>query len=130
MARTSPAAICVLAVSCCAVLRCSTAFLPGRAQAVPRSDVALATAAGAAAVAGIPDAAEAFSFQGKEYFDIWFGIEPLAWAVAGFTVVAYGAILKNTALKYNKPVGKKPLKVGNFLGKDKENPEVEDYRTA
>eukprot|EP00930_Biecheleria_cincta_P068377 TRINITY_DN5577_c0_g1_i3.p1 TRINITY_DN5577_c0_g1~~TRINITY_DN5577_c0_g1_i3.p1 ORF type:complete len:148 (+),score=35.58 TRINITY_DN5577_c0_g1_i3:54-446(+) len=130
MARSSLAAVCMLAASCCALLRCSMAFLPSRGNPVPRNDVALATAAGAAAVASIPDSAEAFSFQGKEYFDIWFGIEPLAWAVAGFTVVAYGAILKNTALKYNKPVGKKPLKVGNFLGKDKENPEVEDYRTA
>merc|ERR1719215_550404 len=130
MARSSLAAICMLVALFCAVMHCGMAFLPSRGNLMPRSEAALATAAGAAAIASIPDAAEAFSFQGKEYFDIWFGIEPLAWAVAGFAVVSYGAILKNTALKYNKPVGKKPLKVGTFLGKDKENPEVEDYRAA
>jgi hypothetical protein len=44
--------------------------------------------------------------KGKEYFDVFYGIEPLAWAFCGFVIVYYGAVLKNAATKYNIPVDK------------------------
>mmetsp|Transcript_24901 Transcript_24901/g.57773 ORF Transcript_24901/g.57773 Transcript_24901/m.57773 type:complete len:131 (+) Transcript_24901:74-466(+) len=117
------AAVCVLAAAACCLLR-SVAFVP---TAAPRSDK-LATAAGAAAIATIPAGAEAFVYKGKEYFDVFYGIEPLAWAFCGFCIVYYGAVLKNAAQKYNvSPVGKPPTKVGGFVGKEIENDEP-DYR--
>eukprot|EP00440_Ansanella_granifera_P009184 gb/GFBE01009948.1/.p1 GENE.gb/GFBE01009948.1/~~gb/GFBE01009948.1/.p1 ORF type:complete len:129 (+),score=47.76 gb/GFBE01009948.1/:1-387(+) len=126
MAKSSLTTLCVLAAMCCMVLRCSLAFLPaaGRTSPALRGDAALV--AGAAA-ASIPDGAEAFVYNGKEYFDRWFGIEPLAWATCGFSIVYFGAVVKNAAQKYNKPVGIRPVKVGKFLGKEVEN-EVIDYR--
>eukprot|EP00435_Cladocopium_sp_Y103_P053113 s282_g16.t3 len=59
---------------------------------------AMAAAAGVMAV-GAPQNAEAFVFKGKEYFDVFYGIEPLAWAFCGFVIVYYGAVLKNAATK-------------------------------
>ena len=60
---------------------------------------------------------------GKEYFDVFYGIDPLAWASCGFAIVYFGAALKNAAQKYNKPVGQAPPKVGGFVGKEVENRE-------
>merc|ERR1719475_24667 len=115
MARTPAlaSALALLALSA-AVLRAGQAFLPGSA----------------------PGAAEAFVYNGKEYFDITFGISPLAWFAAGFSILFYGATLKNAALKYNKPYGSrtvknpKPIKVGKFIGKEQEidDPEYKTYK--
>ena len=62
-------------------------------------------------------------FLGKEYFDVFYGIEPLAWAFCGFCIVYYGAVLKNAAQKYNIPPAPQPPKVGGFVGKEVENEE-------
>merc|ERR1719401_1270391 len=94
--------LAALALVGCVVLRCSPAFVSGPQL---RGEAALAAAAGAAAVASVPDSAEAFVYNGKEYFDITFGISPFAWAFAGFSLLFYGATLKNAALKYNKAYG-------------------------
>ncbi|CAJ1446872.1 unnamed protein product [Effrenium voratum] len=59
----------------------------------------------------------------EEYFDVFYGIDPLAWASCGFAIVYFGAALKNAAQKYNKPVGQAPPKVGGFVGKEVENRE-------
>merc|ERR1712107_53216 len=112
--------VCVLVAACCLALRSCLAFLPAAGRSTPllRGDAALA--AGAVA-ASIPGSADAFVYNGKEYFDIWYGIEPLAWAFAGFSILYYGAIVKNLAQKYNKPVGKRPLVVGkSFVGAETE----------
>merc|ERR1719401_1984508 len=93
--------LAVAAIVGCAVLRCSPAFVSGPQL---RGDATWAAAAGAA-VASVPGSAEAFVYNGKEYFDITFGISPFAWAFAGFTLLFYGATLKNAALKYNKAYG-------------------------
>ena len=61
--------------------------------------------------------------RGKEYFDVFYGIEPLAWAFCGFCIVYYGAVLKNAAQKYNIPPAAGPPKVGGFVGKEVENSE-------
>merc|ERR1712187_532940 len=91
----------------------------------------------AAAVASAPGAAEAFVYNGKEYFDITFGISPLAWFACGFSILFYGAPLKNAALKYNKPYGTrtkkdpKPVITGTkFQGKEVEleDPEYKAYK--
>ncbi|CAE7256017.1 unnamed protein product, partial [Symbiodinium necroappetens] len=99
------AAVCVLAAAACCLLR-SMAFVPAPA---PRSDV-VTTAAGAAVIASAPMAADAFVYKGKEYFDVFYGIEPLAWAFCGFCIVYYGAVLKNAAQKYNIPPAPVPPK--------------------
>merc|ERR1711972_99197 len=70
-----------------------------------RGEAAWAAAAGAAVVTWVPGSAEAFVYNGKEYFDITFGISPFAWAFAGFSLLFYGATLKNAALKYNQAYG-------------------------
>merc|ERR1712187_1109224 len=83
----------------------------------------------AAAVASTPGSAEAFVYNGKEYFDITFGISPLAWFGAAFVILFYGATLKNAALKYNKAYGtntiKKPKPIiglgQKFVGAEVEN---------
>ncbi|CAL1146042.1 unnamed protein product [Cladocopium goreaui] len=116
------AAVCVLAAVAC--LLNSMAFVPApesRARAMDTG--AVAVAAGVMAV-GAPQNAEAFVFKGKEYFDVFYGIEPLAWAFCGFVIVYYGAVLKNAATKYNIPVDKnRSPKVGGFQGKEIENNE-------
>ena len=61
--------------------------------------------------------------QGKEYFDVFYGIDPLAWAFCGFSIVYFGAVLKNAAQKYNISPDKTPPKVGGFVGKEVENGE-------
>ncbi|CAE7368522.1 unnamed protein product [Symbiodinium sp. CCMP2592] len=112
------AAVCLLAAAACCLLR-SLAFVPAPAT---RSD-ALTTATGAAVIATIPAGADAFVYKGKEYFDVFYGIEPLAWAFCGFCIVYYGAVLKNAAQKYNIPPAPQPPKVGGFVGKEVENSE-------
>ncbi|CAK9102827.1 Uncharacterized protein SCF082_LOCUS48048 [Durusdinium trenchii] len=90
------------------------AFVPAPARS---ASVDPAVAAGAVVVATAPMSAEAFVFKGKEYFDVFYGIEPLAWAFCGFVIVYYGAVVKNAAQKYNVPIAKIPPKVGTFVGK-------------
>ncbi|CAJ1401132.1 unnamed protein product [Effrenium voratum] len=92
-------AVCMLAAVACCLLRSSWAFIPGREPV--RSDAAVA-AAGAVVAASMPQHAEAFVYKGKEYFDVFYGIDPLAWASCGFAIVYFGAALKNAAQKYNK----------------------------
>eukprot|EP00913_Durusdinium_trenchii_P035939 g33627.t1 len=113
MARV--AALCILAVALC-FLR-NMAFVPAPARS---ASVDPAVAAGAVVVATAPMSAEAFVFKGKEYFDVFYGIEPLAWAFCGFVIVYYGAVVKNAAQKYNVPIAKIPPKVGTFVGKEVE----------
>ena len=67
--------------------------------------------------------AHAFVYNGKEYFDVTFGISPLAWGFAAFAILFYGATVKNAAQKYNKPWGtntisapKPPKMGGKFVG--------------
>eukprot|EP00413_Alexandrium_margalefii_P049350 CAMPEP_0204606318 /NCGR_PEP_ID=MMETSP0661-20131031/59019_1 /ASSEMBLY_ACC=CAM_ASM_000606 /TAXON_ID=109239 /ORGANISM="Alexandrium margalefi, Strain AMGDE01CS-322" /LENGTH=111 /DNA_ID=CAMNT_0051617631 /DNA_START=106 /DNA_END=438 /DNA_ORIENTATION=+ len=109
MARASAlATLCVLAASSCLMLRCAQAFLPAPGVQGLRNDgaaAASAAAAGAAASTLLPGTAGAFYYDGKEYFDITFGIPPLSWGIAAFAIITYGAVLKNAALKYNKPFG-------------------------
>merc|ERR1719336_2764352 len=87
----------------------------------PRFEKAVVTAAGGSAAVGFAGPASAFVYDGKEYFDIWFGIDPLYWGITAFAIVSYGAILKNAALKYNKPYGTqtleapKPLKTEGYV---------------
>jgi len=127
MARSAIATASVLA-ACCAVLRCTSAFLsaPQGARAL-RGEAA--AAAGVLALGGAADPAHAFSYNGKEYFDVFYGISPLAWAFCAFCIVFYGAVLKNAMLKYNTPYGMttnpnaKPMKTGGFKGKEIENSE-------
>merc|ERR1719277_2347162 len=135
MARSALCSHCVVAVVVCAVLQGSGAFLSPPSQSLRGGSAAVA-AAGAAAVASAPGAAEAFVYNGKEYFDITFGISPLAWFACGFSILFYGATLKNAALKYNKPYGTrtkkdpKPVLTGKFSGKEVEleDPEYKTYK--
>eukprot|EP00418_Pyrodinium_bahamense_P095098 CAMPEP_0179035892 /NCGR_PEP_ID=MMETSP0796-20121207/13339_1 /TAXON_ID=73915 /ORGANISM="Pyrodinium bahamense, Strain pbaha01" /LENGTH=97 /DNA_ID=CAMNT_0020732167 /DNA_START=56 /DNA_END=345 /DNA_ORIENTATION=- len=97
MARSSALArCCALAAIGCLALQSVQAFLPGP-QAVPRGDVTSAVAASIGATVALPGAADAFYYDGKEYFDITFGISPLAWGFTAFAIVFYGAVLKNAA---------------------------------
>jgi len=84
-----------------------------------------AVAASAAAVATMPYAAGAFVYDGKEYFDITFGISPLYWFLCTFSLLYFGAVLKNALIKYNVPnsVGPPP-KASGFQGKELENSEA------
>jgi len=81
----------------------------------------MSAVAGATAAAGAAGPASAFVYDGKEYFDIWFGIDPIYWGFTAFAIVSYGAVLKNAALKYNKPYGTqtlqnpKPLKTEGYV---------------
>merc|ERR1719378_2006147 len=101
------------------ILQSGNVFITATA---PRFEKAVATTAGASAAIGLAGSASAFVYDGKEYFDIWFGIDPLYWGITAFAIVSYGAILKNAALKYNKPYGTqtienpKPLKTEGFVG--------------
>merc|ERR1719242_1155868 len=95
------------------------------ASSAPRFEKPIAmtagVSAGVTAAVGLPGPASAFVYDGKEYFDIWFGIDPLYWGITAFAIVSYGAIVKNAALKYNKPYGTqtlenpKPLKTEGFV---------------
>ena len=61
--------------------------MPERAQ--------LELVAGASAVtAALPQGANAFVFEGEEYFDPWFGIDPFAWAVAAFINISLLNLLR------------------------------------
>ncbi|CAK0823105.1 unnamed protein product [Prorocentrum cordatum] len=123
MVRSATATACVLAV-CCAVLRGTRAFLPA-----PQGLRGEAVAAASVLALGAADPAHAFTYNGKEYFDVFYGISPLAWGFCAFCIVFYGAVLKNAALKYNTPYGTttdpnaKPIKTGGFKGKEAENSE-------
>ncbi|CAK9091035.1 unnamed protein product [Durusdinium trenchii] len=112
MARV--AALCILAAALCMLRNIAFVSAPARTTADP------AVAAGAAVLATVPMGADAFVFKGKEYFDVFYGIEPLAWAFCGFVIVYYGAVVKNAAQKYNVPIQKIPPKVGTFVGKEVE----------
>uniref|UniRef100_A0A7S4VMI3 Uncharacterized protein n=1 Tax=Alexandrium monilatum TaxID=311494 RepID=A0A7S4VMI3_9DINO len=127
MARSSTlVSVCMLVAFGCFSLQCARAFLPMPASQGPRSESAAVAAAGAAAAAGLPGAAGAFYYDGKEYFDITFGISPLYWAIAAFAIITYGAVIKNAALKYNKPYGTQtivaptPEKTDAFKGSEQE----------
>lgn len=120
MARCSALSLCAVVAICCLGLQCTLAFLPAPSAPSLRGDATLA-AAGAAALATIPGSAEAFVFNGKEYFDVTFGISPLAWGLTMFIIVYYGATLKNAAEKYNTPLIKKPFRPSGFVGKEVEN---------
>merc|ERR1712109_148806 len=95
--------------------RSSTTFI----ATAPRFEKAMATTAGASAAVGLAGPASAFVYDGKEYFDIWFGIDPLYWGITAFCIVSYGAIIKNAALKYNKPYGTQTLEAPTPLKTDK-----------
>merc|ERR1719263_2410152 len=130
MVRSALVTLCIAAVAVCVLLQGSRAFLSPPSQSLRGGSAAVAMA-GAAAVASAPGAAEAFVYNGKEYFDITFGISPLAWFACGFSILFYGATLKNAALKYNKPYGTrtkknpKPALTGKFQGKEQELPDPE-----
>jgi len=93
-----------------ALLVSSPAFLPAPAGRALRGEQATLAATGALALATTPGTAEAFVYKGKEYFDITFGISPLAWGTAFFLVIYCSAILKNALQKYNVPMPTKPIK--------------------
>mmetsp|Transcript_15726 Transcript_15726/g.31866 ORF Transcript_15726/g.31866 Transcript_15726/m.31866 type:complete len:137 (+) Transcript_15726:89-499(+) len=128
MARSSAlASSCALALLCCLALQCGRAFLPAPgAQGLRGSSAPAVAVVGAATAASLPGAASAFYYDGKEYFDITFGISPLYWGIAAFAIITYGAVLKNAALKYNKPFGTStleaptPEKVDSFKGSEVE----------
>jgi hypothetical protein len=84
MARSVLAATCMLAALTCAVYHGARAFVPAP-QNPPLRGGALA-AAGVLA-AGAPDAADAFTYNGEEYFDIFYGINPLYLGMCAFGIV-------------------------------------------
>ncbi|CAK0876416.1 unnamed protein product, partial [Prorocentrum cordatum] len=93
-----------------------------------------AVAAASVLALGAADPAHAFTYNGKEYFDVFYGISPLYWALCAFAIVFYGAVLKNAALKYNTPYGTttnpdaKPIVTGKFVGMEVEtNQEQYNY---
>merc|ERR1719400_2388540 len=98
------------------VLQRSNTFIINTA---PRLESAIAATAGATAAMGLAGPASAFVYDGKEYFDIWFGIDPLYWGITAFCIVTYGAIIKNAALKHNKPYGTQTLEAPAPLKTDK-----------
>ena len=96
----------------------------------------MVAAAAAAGMVAQPDAAQAFVYNGKEYFDVTFGISPLAWGFAAFAILFYGATVKNAAQKYNKPWGTNTIKAplppkmgGKFVGLEIEN-KVDSYKAG
>merc|ERR1711953_1282134 len=97
-------------------LQSSNTFVTNMA---PRFEKTVAATAGATAAVGLAGPASAFVYDGKEYFDTWFGIDPLYWGITAFCIVTYGAIIKNAALKYNKPYGTQPLEAPAPLKTDK-----------
>jgi len=128
------AAVCALALCACVALRCTQAFVPSPSTQSLRGEAGLVAAAAAVGVVAQPDAAQAFVYNGKEYFDVTFGISPLAWGFAAFAILFYGATVKNAAQKYNKPFGTitvnnpKPPKMGaKFVGMEAEN-NAESYK--
>jgi len=122
MARLAPC--CLLLALAAMILQSGNVFITNTA---PRFEKTIATTAGASAAIGLAGPASAFVYDGKEYFDIWFGIDPLYWGITAFCVVSYGAVLKNAALKYNKPYGTQtlenpqPLKTSGFVGQLEES---------
>mmetsp|Transcript_5523 Transcript_5523/g.12125 ORF Transcript_5523/g.12125 Transcript_5523/m.12125 type:complete len:129 (+) Transcript_5523:77-463(+) len=88
----------------------------------PRAVQVDAAAGVAAASVALPQAAGAFTFEGEEYFDIYFGISPVAWALCGFIVLTFAGFLKTSMTKYNRPIGKVPLKK-KFVPLQQERPE-------
>mmetsp|Transcript_14522 Transcript_14522/g.34285 ORF Transcript_14522/g.34285 Transcript_14522/m.34285 type:complete len:140 (+) Transcript_14522:70-489(+) len=100
------AAVAVVAAVCWAPFTFVTAPRAARAQADTATNVAGLVAAGAA----LPQAAGAFTFEGEEYFDIWFGVSPAAWGLCAFIILTFAGLLKTSLTKYNKPISKEPLK--------------------
>mmetsp|Transcript_14521 Transcript_14521/g.34282 ORF Transcript_14521/g.34282 Transcript_14521/m.34282 type:complete len:136 (+) Transcript_14521:79-486(+) len=100
--------VIVLAAVCAvAYLVAPVAFVPAAA----RSESSSVTSAGlVAAGAALPQAAGAFTFEGEEYFDIWFGVSPAAWGLCAFIILTFAGLLKTSLTKYNKPISKEPLK--------------------
>mmetsp|Transcript_139464 Transcript_139464/g.197441 ORF Transcript_139464/g.197441 Transcript_139464/m.197441 type:complete len:129 (-) Transcript_139464:68-454(-) len=94
------------------VALCAVAYIcaPAAFVQAPRSSSVAPEVATVAAVATLPQAAGAFTFEGEEYFDIYFGIEPTAWALCGFIILTFAGFLKTSVAKYNVPVSKEPLK--------------------
>jgi len=130
MARSALATACVLAALACAAYRGARAFVPAPQGPALRGD---ALAAAGMLAAATPEAAHAFTYNGKEYFDVFYGINPLYWGMCAFGIVFYGAVLKNAALKYNTPFGTttnpdaKPLVTGKFVGMEEENDQKQYY---
>uniref|UniRef100_A0A7S2M9F6 Uncharacterized protein n=2 Tax=Zooxanthella nutricula TaxID=1333877 RepID=A0A7S2M9F6_9DINO len=107
MARRAPALVAACAVLAFAVAAFGGgAFVPGAPRgAAGVTGAGPVAAAAAAAALATPDAAEAFVYNGKEYFDITFGISPLAWFACVFGLLFWGATIKNAITKYTKPIG-------------------------
>ncbi|CAK0834209.1 unnamed protein product [Prorocentrum cordatum] len=130
MARSALATACVLAALACAVYSGARAFVSAPQSPALRGD---ALAAAGILAAATPQAANAFTYNGKEYFDVFYGISPLYWAMCAFGIVFYGAVLKNAALKYNTPYGTttnpdaKPVVTGKFVGMEVETNQTENY---
>merc|ERR1719150_1331583 len=117
MARASSlVAFSALAALCIFALCSANAFVPA-ARATPPALLmhGEAAAAMAATAVAMPTAAEAFYYDGREYFDITYGISPLYWGIAAFCLITYGAILKNAAMKYNKKMDLSPPRTGKFV---------------
>lgn len=75
------------------------------------------------AAVAVPNAAHAFVYNGTEYFDVFFGIDPAWWGFLIFCIIYCGAVLKNAVEKYNLPrTGNadllKPAKTGKFRTAD------------
>mmetsp|Transcript_77826 Transcript_77826/g.216192 ORF Transcript_77826/g.216192 Transcript_77826/m.216192 type:complete len:131 (-) Transcript_77826:113-505(-) len=126
MARSSRLLVIgAFAVAACVACGCGRAFLPGQTspERALRGATAFGPAAAAALAASLPGAAGAFVYNGKEYFDVFFGIDPAWWAFLGFAIVYCGAVLKNAVEKYNVPktgAALKPPKTDTFVGKEVE----------
>jgi hypothetical protein len=61
------------------------------AEAEAAEAVAVGAAVGAASFVGA-EPAEAFSFKGVEYWDPFYGLEPVSWAILIFCIVGYGDV--------------------------------------
>ena len=127
MARST--ALATLAVFAMAAALCGRAFVSAPAPRSLRGDAAAAVAAGT--IAGTaPMAAHAFTYKGVEYFDVTFGIDPFWWFVLGFSILFFGATVRNAVMKTYKTVRNDeagvryaPPRAGGFVGKEVENEE-------
>eukprot|EP00403_Amphidinium_massartii_P026222 CAMPEP_0178403518 /NCGR_PEP_ID=MMETSP0689_2-20121128/17410_1 /TAXON_ID=160604 /ORGANISM="Amphidinium massartii, Strain CS-259" /LENGTH=133 /DNA_ID=CAMNT_0020024475 /DNA_START=97 /DNA_END=495 /DNA_ORIENTATION=+ len=105
-------------LSAVAYICAPSAFVPASSR-VASNSVATAGLIGAAT---LPQAAGAFTFEGEEYFDIWFGVSPAAWGLCAFIILTFAGLLKTSLTKYNKPISKEPLKK-KFVPLQKERPQ-------
>eukprot|EP00403_Amphidinium_massartii_P028785 CAMPEP_0178399906 /NCGR_PEP_ID=MMETSP0689_2-20121128/15517_1 /TAXON_ID=160604 /ORGANISM="Amphidinium massartii, Strain CS-259" /LENGTH=133 /DNA_ID=CAMNT_0020020689 /DNA_START=79 /DNA_END=480 /DNA_ORIENTATION=+ len=115
MSNRSVAAIVVLSLV-------AVGFMPSAFVAAPSQKVDVNMAGLVAAGAALPQAAGAFTFEGEEYFDIWFGVSPAAWGLCAFIILTFAGLLKTSLTKYNKPISKEPLKK-KFVPLQKERPQ-------